>query len=242
MIDTGYSFTTVTPIYKGRAIQSAIRRLDIGGKFLTNHLKDTLSIRQMDVRDESHMIDLMKQDACFVSMDFSKDLESTRSVPPTSSNTLIVDYVMPDYTTRIRGEVRTHDPKTRKMMSRTGWVQNAQGVQECVVTLGNERFAVPELLFTPTDVGLKQTGIAEMVMDCLKKVPTGLWGAMLANVVIVGGNAKFKGLDQRSYKELRMLAPVECLVRIATAAEYGFILLLLHPFLAYTNIELGNSS
>ena len=203
MIDSGYSHTTVTPLYRGRPIQQAIRRLDIGGKFLTNSLKEMLSIRQMDVREETHMVNQMKEDVCYVSSDFKADLELARKGVPggqrnvASKGDIIVDYALPDYTTRMRGEVRSHDARTISIMNKTGSVTNAAGVKEYVMSLGLERFTVPELLFHPDDVGMKQAGLPETVMQSMCGVPTGLWTAMLSNVVVVGGNAKLEGFVDR---------------------------------------------
>ena len=39
VVDTGYSFSHIVPFVAGRAIHSAITRVDVGGKLLTNHLK-----------------------------------------------------------------------------------------------------------------------------------------------------------------------------------------------------------
>ena len=143
------------------------------------------------------MLDLLKQDVCYVSTDFQADLERVRRDPTGVKTGPVVDYVMPDYTTRSRGEVRKHDPLTRKQMAKTGSVVAADGTHEFVATLGNERFAVPELLFNPGDVGMNQAGLADMVMQSLRAVPTGLWSAMLSNVYVVGGNANFQGFMDR---------------------------------------------
>ena len=195
VIDSGYSHTTVTPIYRGRPIQQAVQRLDIGGKFLTNYLKEVLSIRQMDVRAETHMVNLLKEGTCFVSHDFRADLERVKRGPLKSD--IVVDYVLPDYTTRMHGEMRPHDPLNWKQMRTMGYVQNAEGEREAILKLGSERFSIPELFFHPRDVGLNQPGLAEMVLKSLSKVPTGLWAIMLANVYVVGGSSLFPGYVDR---------------------------------------------
>ena len=215
VVDAGYSHTTVTPVYKGRPINQAVRRLEIGGKFMTNYLKEMLSVRQMDVRDEVHMVNRMKEDTCYVSSDFRADMEKVRRDPLGSG--IVVDYVMPDYTTRKRGEKRAHDPTTKKQMNKLGFVQKENGVHEYVVTLGNERFTVPELIFNPSDIGMPQAGLAEVIMQSLSKVPSGLWTIMLSNVLVVGGTPNLPGFAERLYAELRQIAPTECLVRVARA-------------------------
>ena len=245
VIDTGYSHTTVTPVYEGRPIQQAIRRLDIGGKFLTNYMKETLSVRQMDVRDETYLVNQMKEDACYVSTAFKNDLESVGKgpltagrKPPVRKEDIVVDFVLPDYTTRMRGELRTHDPTTMAMRTKLGAVTGPDGKKEYIMALGNERFMVPELLFSPRDIGMKQAGLAETVLLSLSGLPPSLWPSMLANILVVGGNAKFAGFENRLYvlssqpfmiltdqsmSEIRQLAPAECVVRITIAPEYVIV-------------------
>ncbi len=200
VIDSGYSHTTVTPLYNGHAIQQAVRRLEIGGKFLTNYLKEILSVRQADVREDTYAVNLMKEDCCYISHDFRGDLEKTwkhSSKAGADGGGVVVDYVMPDWSRRMRGEKRPHDPAVMKMMSRMGKVVNAEGHAEFVVTLGNERFSVPELLFNPMDIGMRQAGLADLVLQSMHCLPPGLWTAMLSNTLVVGGNAKIPGFIER---------------------------------------------
>ncbi|KAF1986943.1 Actin/actin-like protein [Aulographum hederae CBS 113979] len=215
LVDSGYSHTTVTPLLRGRPIQPAIRRLDIGGKFLTNYLKELLSLRQVDMREESYIVDEIKADTCFVSPDFRHDLERTWKGGLNDRRdvdlSVVIDYVLPDYESLHHGVIRVHDPtqtiRTRKLAA-------GPGPKEMVLTLGNERFAVPELLFNPGDVGMKEVGLPDLVMQSLAMVPRGLWPGMLANVVVVGGNAKINGFLERLEAELRTRAPSEFILRI----------------------------
>lgn len=218
VVDSGHSHTTITPLYQGRPIQQAIRRLEIGGKFLTNVLKEQLSVRQVDVRDETHMINRMKETACYVSLNFRVDMDRVTANP--LDRDIVVNYVMPDYVHRHQGEIRPYDPSVKKQMSRLGFVQNELGQQESLITLGPERFAVPELLFNPSDIGMQQTGLPETIMQSLSSVPTGLWPAMLANVLVVGGTAGFSGFTERLCADLRALAPAECKVRVERAPDH----------------------
>ncbi|MCJ1310755.1 Actin- protein 6 [Agyrium rufum] len=220
VVDSGYSHSVVTPIVHGRSVQQAIRRLPIGGKFLTNYLKEIISIRQTNVIDETYIMNRVKEDVCFVSSDFRTDLDKTwkgqvgaHSKP--SNHDIVVDYVLPDYIHHMKGIARPHDPRTAAMRNKYGAVPGPDGVMETIMTLGNERFAVPELLFHPGDVSMKDSGLPEAVMRSLSALPTGLWPAMLANVLLLGGNVKIPGFVDRMRTELRQLAPAECELRIA---------------------------
>jgi actin-related protein 6 len=201
IIDSGYSHTTVTPVYNGQPLHRAIRRLDIGGKFLTNYLKEIISIRHYNLMDETYLTNEVKETVCFVSDDFARDLGRTWKGAGGKKNDpagegISVDYFLPDYNGGLKtGYMKPHDPelviKKRMGLAGTG------DVVDNYMTLGNERFTVPELLFSPGDVGMKQAGIHEMVMQSLSKLPTGLWPVMLANVFVVGGNAKIAGFMER---------------------------------------------
>ncbi|KAI1637801.1 Actin/actin-like protein [Biscogniauxia mediterranea] len=219
LIDTGYSHTTVTPLLHGRPLHSAVRRLDIGGKFLTNHLTRLLSLRHYDMRNEPHIVNEMKEAACYVSLDFAGDLERTwkgtrgeRREPYLTGAGIAKDYVLPDFHTRTRGVVRDFDAGAASRARR----QLAAGeASEDVLTLRNERFCVPELLFRPSDVGVRQLGVADLVMESLAALPVGLWPGLLANVVAVGGCALFPGFVERLQKEIVRLVPDDCIVRVA---------------------------
>ncbi|KAI9820204.1 MAG: Actin- protein 6 [Pycnora praestabilis] len=226
LIDSGFSHTTVTPVLRGLPIQSAIRRLDVGGKLLTNYLKELVSIRHYNMMDETHLMNRVKDTVSFVSSDFSGDLTKVwkggigdrRKVNETAPE-LVVDYVLPDYNKDVSGYMRPHDPNLSSKLRKLGASGNNNESVEDFMTLGNERFVVPEIIFSPGDIGMKQVGLPEMVMQSLSKIPTGLWGAMLANVVVVGGNALIRGFVERLETELRQLAPPECVLRVTLAKD-----------------------
>lgn len=158
--------------------------------------------------EEPYLINQVKEAVCYISTDFSADLEKCKSLK-NSANPIVVDYVLPDYNSCKGGHRRPHVPK--KAGPATG------RDDEQVMVLGNERFTVPELLFSPFDVGLKQAGIAEATMQSLDNVPERYRNLLLANIVVVGGNANIPGFLERFEMELRPLAPVEAVVRIVKA-------------------------
>jgi len=50
-------------------------RINVGGKHLTNQLKEVISYRQLMVMDETYVINQIKEDVCFVSTDFNIDMK-----------------------------------------------------------------------------------------------------------------------------------------------------------------------
>lgn len=237
VIDSGYSHTTITPLLRGRPIHSAIRRIDIGGKHLTHYLAELISLRHFSLVDEPHIVNQIKEDACFVSEDFRKDLEAAwkgnrrkSDGRSKSRDDLVVDYVLPDYETLFRGHVRPHDSSHAAKMARLGlsglvaptstsMPGPAKDRKEEAFPLSNERFVVPELLFTPSDVGRQECGIPETVMQSLEAVPKALWQGLLGNVLLIGGNTLFSGFTERVEAGIRMLAPAQIMVRVKRANE-----------------------
>jgi actin-related protein 6 len=235
LIDSGFSHTTITPLYNGRPLQRAVRRIDIGGKHLTNLLKELFSLRHFNVTQDFKIVNDMKEDISFVSQDSSRDMEKTwkgnkgrRKALTTekdamdidsspSNENLILDYVLPDGIHLLRGFSRPHDPSTsnpkkRKLQAMVATPPNA--VNEIVATLGSERFAVPEILFSPSDIGSTQPGLADCVMQSLSVLPPLVQATMLANTLVVGGNGRIPGLVERLQAELRARVKTEWVVRV----------------------------
>lgn len=193
VIDIGFSFTHIIPFVKGERVKQAIRRIDIGGKVLTNHLKEIISYRQLNVMDESYVINQVKEDSCYVSQNFYDDMRIAKKKYP--DNTIVREYVLPDFTSIKRGYLR--EPTIGKQSND----------DQQTLRLTNERFTIPELLFHPSDVGIRQMGIPEAIFDACKSCPEKALAHLLPNIICIGGCAMFPGVAERLEKEVRALAP-----------------------------------
>jgi actin-related protein 6 len=223
VIDTSYTDTTILPLYNGKLLQSAVRRLTVGGKLLTNYMKELSSLRHYNMMEETYLLNEIKEAVSYVTpspQQYAKDLDRTwkgrlgdrREL----DSSVVVDYVLPDYENAIHGHARPHDPAKSRM--RRG-MQPVQGPREDLLPLGNERFAVPELLFNPSDIGIQESGIPGTVMESLSVLPEALRVGLLANVVVVGGNSLIEGFMPRLEAELRALVPSEYLLNITQAED-----------------------
>ena len=56
-------------------------RIDVGGKLLTNHLKELVSFRQWNMMEETYIVNDVKEKCCYVSTQFSTDIETCRFAP-----------------------------------------------------------------------------------------------------------------------------------------------------------------
>lgn len=209
VVDSGFSFTHVSPYvhsakYGYLKFKSAVRRIDIGGKALTNHLKEIISYRQMNVMDETYVINQCKEDICFVAQDFEAKL---RECEQHRHSKIARDYILPDFTNVKRGYVRKPDWRAT---TRT----DPNSTDPQFVRLANERFQVPEILFYPSDVGIDQVGVVEAIIDSINSLPKKMHALLYANIVLTGGNANIPGFKDRVLQGIRAYCPSQYEVNV----------------------------
>jgi len=62
-----------------------------------------------------------------------------------------------------------------------------------VITIGSERFRCPEVLFTPSMVGMEAAGIDETAFNSIMKCDVDIRKDLYGNVVLSGGAAPRRG-------------------------------------------------
>lgn len=191
VVDSGFSFTHIIPHIKGKKLRNATCRMDVGGKLLTNHLKEIISYRQLNVMDETYVMNQVKEDVCYVSNNFSNDLKISQLRG--KDNTIVCDYVLPDYTVIKRGYVRTVEETSKQ----------PKDAVEQFIRMNSERIQVPEILFHPSDVALPEMGICEGIHHCTRLCPEEVQPHMTKNILLTGGNTLFPGFRDRVLKDVR---------------------------------------
>lgn len=68
--------------------------------------------------------------------------------------------------------------------------------------MGNSRINVPEVLFNPSDIGIDQAGLPEMIQQCIEKTNTDLHPYLYNNILLIGGNTKLSNFKERLTREL----------------------------------------
>lgn len=186
VLDSGFSATTAVPVVNGREIQSAARRLSLGGKALTNLLKQIVSFRSWNMSDEGAVINAVKERCCYVAENYRHALDNVKCSSP-------LEYVLPDPT-------RYTDPfgHVRKQ-------QTDKDPLDQVLALRNELIAIPEALFNPSDIGLQQAGVAELIVQAVSACEPAVQPDLYGNVLLTGGNCLFPGFHSRVVSELRPL-------------------------------------
>merc|ERR1711964_775457 len=88
-----------------------------------------------------------------------------------------------------------------------------------VVTIGNERFRCPEVLFKPSLIGLEQEGIDALTFATIMKTDIDVRKEMYNNIVLSGGSTMFNGIESRMKLEMERQAPSGVGIKIIAPKE-----------------------
>ena len=180
VIDSGFSSTTIVPIFNNKPIYNAIKRVEISGKLMTNYLKECLSSTiDLDIRKEFFLSNLIKEETCFFSQDFVKDMNISKN-----SDTYLTNFILPEY---------RHKPPS--------FFENDKG-SKFSVKINNLRFIVPELLFNPNIIGIDAGGIHEGILSSVNECHKDYKDLLYQNIITNGGISKIPGFNQRLCTEL----------------------------------------
>ncbi|XP_057768920.1 actin-related protein 6-like [Salvia miltiorrhiza] len=239
VVDCGFSFTHAAPVLQNFTLNYGVKRLDLGGKALTNYLKELVSYRSVNVMDESFIMDDVKEKLCFVSLDVQRDLKIARR--PGKDNLFRCSYVLPDGITHTKGFVKDlNETKRYLALGEDEAPFSPEGGKDYVdlqdgsddpqhrrstdltkteFSLTNERFLVPEMIFRPADLGMNQAGLAECIVRAVNSCHHHLHPVLYESIILTGGSTLFPRFAQRLEKELRPLVPDEYQVKIASQED-----------------------
>ncbi|XP_060086214.1 actin, cytoplasmic-like [Ylistrum balloti] len=88
-----------------------------------------------------------------------------------------------------------------------------------VVTIGNERFRCPEVLFQPSMKGMEAEGIHELVHKSVMTSDIDIRKDLYSNTVLSGGTTMFAGIADRMSKELSAIVPNSMKVKVIAPPE-----------------------
>lgn len=202
VVDSGFSFTHVVPVINGKVFLPGVRRINVGGKLLTNYLKEIVSYRQWNVMDETPVINELKEALCHCSMGFESELKTYHSNRNERKH-----WILPDFVRTFKGRCREDDMEDEDEEQIDEQQPPKPENDEQALEMGVEMVSVPEVLFNPSDIGINQAGIAEAIVQAVEVCPEELSGAFYANILLVGGNTKFKNFRQRLERDLRSVVP-----------------------------------
>ncbi|KAL0414031.1 UNVERIFIED_CONTAM: actin [Sesamum radiatum] len=88
-----------------------------------------------------------------------------------------------------------------------------------VITIGNERFRCPEVLFQPSMIGMEAAGVHETTYNSIMKCDVDIRKDLYGNIVLSGGSTMFTGIADRMSKEITALAPSSMKIKVVAPPE-----------------------
>lgn len=183
IIDSGYSSTTIVPILNNKPLYNSIRRIDVGGKLLTNYLKDALgNLSDLDLRKDFYLINLIKEELCYVSKNFTSDMKI--SSLKGNNNINYREFILPEFRSKSLEQLQKL-PKDRYSIS-----------------MNSLRFIVPEIIFNPSLIGIEEGGLQEGIAQSINNCHADYKNLLYENIVLTGGNCCLPNFNERLNHEL----------------------------------------
>jgi actin beta/gamma 1 len=88
-----------------------------------------------------------------------------------------------------------------------------------VITIGNERFRCPEVLFQPSFIGKEASGVHDTMFQTIMKCDVDIRKDLYANIVLSGGTTMFSKIAERLTKEITALAPSTMKIKVVAPPE-----------------------
>lgn len=88
-----------------------------------------------------------------------------------------------------------------------------------ILSIGNERFRCPEVLFKPSLIGKEANGIHDCVFKTISQCDIDIRRDLFCNIVLSGGSTMFAGIAERMTRELTALVPPAMKVKVIAPPE-----------------------
>lgn len=189
VLDAGDGVSHAVPVYEGFAIPSSIRRIDVAGRDVTEHLQTLLRKggSVFHTSAEKEIVKNIKEKTSYVALDPKKEEKEWSSTAGRGGGeSKVAEYALPD------GQK---------------------------LKIGPERFRAPEILFDPEIIGLEWPGLHQIVVDAINRTDMDLRKSLFGNIVLSGGSTMIKGFGDRLLHEVQRLAVKDMRIKIFAPPE-----------------------
>ncbi|KAG8343152.1 putative actin-like protein [Trypanosoma vivax] len=206
VVDFGFSATTVVPYIDFLPVKDSTVRVDVGGKLLSNRLKELISFTQVNMQEDGWLVNHIMERCCYVELNPLLSLQEAAKEKRLGCEERRMEqrYYLPTIAPLM--PLGYHEEELEDVLSGSGSSIERNSLQH--ITFRHEAFLIPELLFHPTDVGILQMGVVEAIVrgtcsrGALKTMPT-VHKALLRRIIAFGGVGKFPNLRRRLEQDVR---------------------------------------
>ena len=94
-----------------------------------------------------------------------------------------------------------------------------------IITISNERFRVPEVLFHPAMAGreMRNGGVHETAFATVQKCDVDIRRSLYENIILSGGSTMYPGIGERLQKEMVALVPSDVKVKVFASPERKYM-------------------
>lgn len=183
VVDSGDGVSHIVPVYDGFTLPTLIKRMDIAGRDITDHL--AFNIRRMLgvtllLSSELDIARAIKEKCCYVSKDPVRDEKMYSGV---------------SYSHYMAAGTAGGDA--------AGMFSSYKLPDGHTLTLGVEQFRAPEILFNPQLIGDESPGIHELTSLAISKTDLDLRPTLYQNIILSGGTTVLRNFGDRLLAELK---------------------------------------
>lgn len=236
VLDSGDGVSHAVPVYSGFAIPSAIQRIDIAGRDVTEYLQ--LLLRKSGVilqtSAEKEIVREIKERQCYLAVDPKREekewavMGMDRLHPSLSdARHSSVSKTSGSSGTGSGGGDGAGSSSTTGADAQSSSADSGGALPPNVfrlpdgreLRLGAERFRATEILFSPHIVGSEYNGVHQMVADSINRTDLDLRSDLFESIVLSGGSTLTRGFGDRLLSELKMIAPRNTKIKIYAPPE-----------------------
>ncbi|KAK7268583.1 hypothetical protein RIF29_21284 [Crotalaria pallida] len=105
------------------------------------------------------------------------------------------------------------------LLTERGYSFTTSGDREIVITIGDECFRCPEILFDPFIIGIESPAIHEMTYYSIMKCGLNIRKDLYNNIILSGGSTMFPGMVDRMTSEISALASKTMTVNVVAPPD-----------------------
>lgn len=238
VLQMGYSACEWTPYVQYHPVLDCSARVEVGGKLLTNRLKEVLSYTQVNLLEDTWLVNCIKEKCCSVAPSgdrrtladaYDSTVAQRKRQRPSATDDVrwprVYRYVLPTVPAAM---------PVGCMLPYTGARVSAAFTDAQCVTIGHEGVMIPEAIFCPQDVGIANRGLIEALRDvtkrpgCLFEHAESVAENALRVVIPYGGTCNVTGMHSRLKHELSALSnsdvgPIEVAVCGSSSSAIGVL-------------------